>query len=35
MIVGDKVITLAERDKLKAQWEKERAAEYKKLSAKK
>ena len=25
----------AERDKLKAQWEKERAAEYKKLSAKK
>ena len=26
---------LAERDKLKAQWEKDRAAEYKKLNAKK
>jgi len=35
MIVGDKVITVVERDKLKAQWEKERTAEYKKLSAKK
>jgi oligopeptide transport system substrate-binding protein len=35
MVVGDKVISLAERDKLKAQWEKEKAAEYKKLSAKK
>ncbi|MFZ3111014.1 MAG: ABC transporter substrate-binding protein [Rectinemataceae bacterium] len=35
MIVGDKVITLAERDKLKAQWEKDRVAAFKKASAKK
>jgi len=35
MILGDKVLTVAERDKAKAQWEKERAAEYKKLADKK
>ncbi len=33
-IVTDKVITLAEREKLKAQWEKDKAAAYKKLNAK-
>ncbi len=34
MIVTEKVVTLAERNKLKAQWEKDRAAAYKKLNAK-
>ncbi len=34
-IVGDKVITITEREKLKATWEKEKTAEYKKLNAKK
>ncbi|HEY9054518.1 MAG TPA: ABC transporter substrate-binding protein [Rectinemataceae bacterium] len=34
IIVGDKVVTLAEREKAKAQWEKEKAAEYKKLNSK-
>ncbi len=33
-IVGDKIVTLAELDKAKATWEKEKAAEYKKLNAK-
>lgn len=33
-IIGDKVISNAEREKLRAKWEKERAAEYKKLAAK-
>lgn len=35
MIVGDKVITVAERDKIYAQWLVEQAAEYKKMNAKK
>ena len=35
VIVGEKVVSVAEREKAKAQWEKEKAAEYKKLSAKK
>ncbi|HNX73069.1 MAG TPA: ABC transporter substrate-binding protein [Spirochaetales bacterium] len=35
VIIGDKVVSLAERDKARAQWEKERTAEYKKLNAKK
>jgi hypothetical protein len=35
MIVGEKVITVAERDKMRAQWLSERAVEYKKLSSKK
>jgi oligopeptide transport system substrate-binding protein len=32
-IVTDKVVSLAERQKLKAQWEKEKVAAYKKLNA--
>lgn len=35
VIIGDKVVSLAEREKAKATWEKERAAEFKKLNAKK
>lgn len=35
MVIGDKVVSVAEREKAKAQWEKDRAAEYKKLNAKK
>ena len=35
VIVGEKVVSVTERDKAKAQWEKEKAAEYKKLNAKK
>ena len=35
MIIGDKVITVAERDKIRAQWLLDRATEYKKLNAKK
>jgi len=34
VIIGDKVVSLAEREKAKATWEKERAAEFKKLNAK-
>jgi len=35
VIVGEKVVSVAEREKAKAQWEKEKAAENKKLNAKK
>ena len=31
IIVGDKVISVADRDKAKTQWDKEKASEYKKL----
>lgn len=34
VIIGDKVVSLAEREKARATWEKERAAEYKKLNSK-
>ncbi len=35
MVIGDKVVSVADREKAKVQWQKDRAAEYKKLNAKK
>ncbi|MCE5256936.1 MAG: ABC transporter substrate-binding protein [Spirochaetaceae bacterium] len=35
LIIGDKVVSLTEREKARKEWEKQRTAEYKKLNAKK